>query len=101
VLGLAEFHAGHWDAAAEALGKWAELGPADQPGLEFFLAMAHWRAGHKEEARKWYDQAVGLMDRHKWQDEPLLRRRAEAAALLGLPEPTAPAKKEVPRPSRP
>ena len=100
VLGLAEYQAGHWDAATEALGKWSELGPTDRPGVEFFLAMAHWRAGRKGEARKWYDQAVSLMDRQKWRDEGLRRRRAEAAALLGLPEPTAPARKEVPRPSK-
>jgi hypothetical protein len=30
----------------------------------------------------------------------LKRFRTEASALLGLPEPTAPAKKEVPHPSK-
>ena len=26
----------------------------------FFLAMAHWRLGDKDKARKWYSQAIGL-----------------------------------------
>ena len=35
----------------------------------FFLAMAHWQLGHKEEARRWYDQGVAWMEKTKrnWQ----------------------------------
>ena len=53
----------------------------------FFLAMAHWQLSDKEQARKWYDQAVEWMEKNKPEDEELLRFRAEAAALLGLPIP--------------
>ena len=39
------------------------------------------------EARKWYDQAVAWMEKERPKDEDLRRCRAEAAALLGLPDP--------------
>lgn len=53
----------------------------------FFLAMAHWRLGDKEQARKWNDQAVQWMEKNKPQDEELQRFRAEAAERLQLSEP--------------
>ena len=46
--------------------------------------MAHWQLGHKEEARKWYDQAVGWMETNNPRNEELLRFRAEAAELLKI-----------------
>jgi hypothetical protein len=52
----------------------------------FFLAMAHWQLGEKDEARKYYDKAVAWMDKNKPDDEELRRFRAEAAALLGVPD---------------
>jgi hypothetical protein len=62
----------------------------------FFLAMAYWQLGRRDEARLWYDRAVQWMDKHVPNHRELRRFRAEAAALLGLPEPTAPGSKEVP-----
>ena len=53
----------------------------------FFLAMAHWQLGDKDEARKWYDKAVEWMDKNQPKNEELLRFRAEAAELLGISEP--------------
>jgi tetratricopeptide (TPR) repeat protein len=100
VLGLAEYRAGHWAAAIEAFEKSAKLGWVLDAQAAFFLAMAHWQLDHKNEARQWYDQAVGLIERPNWPTEDLPRLRAEAAKLLGLPEPTAPERKEVPRPTR-
>jgi hypothetical protein len=57
----------------------------------FFLAMAHWQLGHKDEARQWYSQAVGWMEKNQealTKDRPhaeeLKRFRAEAAELLGI-----------------
>jgi len=44
----------------------------------FFLAMAHWQMGNKEEARKRYDQAVQWMDKNQPTNEELRRFRAEA-----------------------
>ncbi len=48
----------------------------------FFLAMAHWRLGEREQARMWFDRAVRWMDQHKPHDDELRRFRAEAKALL-------------------
>jgi tetratricopeptide (TPR) repeat protein len=101
ILGEAEYRSGHWQAAIEALANATKFGTKDDRSLSLYLAMAHGQLGHKAEARKRYDQAVGWMEKRPSRDEDLLRLRAEAAALLGLPEPTAPAKKEVPRPSKP
>jgi hypothetical protein len=40
------------------------------------------------------------MEKNNPGDDQPRRFRVEAAALLGLPEPTAPARKEVPRPTK-
>ena len=52
----------------------------------FFLAMAHWRLGHKDEARAWYDKAAAWDAKNlpPPENEELRRFRAEAAALLGV-----------------
>jgi tetratricopeptide (TPR) repeat protein len=100
ILGEAEYRAGHWEAAIEALDHETRLGTKDSPGLALYLAMAKRQLGRRAEARRLYDQAVGWIKQRPSRDEDLLRLRAEAAALLGLPEPVAPAKKEVPRPSK-
>jgi hypothetical protein len=50
--------------------------------------MAHWQLGGKSEARKWYDQGVQWMEKHKPHDDELRRFRAEAAQLLGIGGPS-------------
>jgi hypothetical protein len=45
--------------------------------------MAHHRAGHKDQAQKWYDRGVAWMDQHAPKDADLLRYRSEAASVLG------------------
>ena len=95
---MARYRAGDWRGAIEALAKSEELAPGKDLGAEgFFLAMAHWQLGHKDEARRWYDRAVQWMAKNAPNNDELRRFRAEAAALLGLPEPVGPAGKEVPR----
>jgi hypothetical protein len=42
--------------------------------------------GNKEEARKWYDQAVQWMEKNAPRNEGFRRFRAEAAQALGLKE---------------
>jgi eukaryotic-like serine/threonine-protein kinase len=83
-LGYAEYRAGNWKSAIAALEKVKALGsPGDS--LEWYpLAMAHWRLGHKEEARTWYDQAVAWMEKNQPKNEELRRLQAEAAELLGI-----------------
>ncbi len=83
-LGVAQYRVADWGAAIAALEKVKELGsPGDN--LEWFpLAMAHWQLGEKEEARKWYDQAVTWMDKNAPKNEEFKRFRKEAAELLGV-----------------
>ena len=83
-LGIAQYYAGNWPAAQEALTKSMELHQGGDSFDWFFLAMAFWQMGKPEEARRWYDRAVAWMERHKPADGDLSRFRAEAEALLGL-----------------
>jgi hypothetical protein len=46
------------------------------------LAMTHVRLDRKDEARTWYEKAVGWMEKNAPKNEKLIRLRAEAAALL-------------------
>lgn len=81
-LGIALYRAGDWKEAAQALEKSALMRSGGSGTDWFFLAMAHWQLGQKDDARKWYDRAVRWMEKTQRQDEELLRFRAEAAELL-------------------
>jgi serine/threonine protein kinase/WD40 repeat protein len=82
-LGVAHYRAGDWKPAIAALEKSNELLKGKELSSNaFFLAMAHWQLGNKDEARKWCDQALGWMVKNKSQDEELRRFRAEAEGLL-------------------
>ena len=50
----------------------------------FYLAMAHWQLGEKEQARQWYDRAVEWMDKNQPKDDEFPRCCSEAADLLGI-----------------
>jgi eukaryotic-like serine/threonine-protein kinase len=93
-LGVAHYRAGDWNSAIEALEKSRELG-GGKASDRFFLAMANWQSGNKDQARKWYAEAIGLMEKNKTQGEEMRRFRAEAAALLGVTDqPKSAGKKE-------
>jgi tetratricopeptide (TPR) repeat protein/predicted Ser/Thr protein kinase len=90
-LGITLYRAGDWNAAVNALEKSRELRQGGDWYDWFFLAMAHWRLGHKEEARRWYDQAIAWMEknagelaRNKPKHAQFCRFRTEAAELLGV-----------------
>ena len=86
-LGTALYRAGDWKAAIETLERADQLqGGKRLSGNAFFLAMAHWQLGNKDEARKWYDRAVEWMDKNQPKNEELRRFRAEAAELLEVEE---------------
>jgi hypothetical protein len=98
-VGVARYRAGDWKGALEAFGRtdrkhwwkpdqvWSrELAGA---GGWFFRAMAHWRLGDKDMARKEYAEAVRWLDEYAPEDYELNRIRAEAAALLGIKDPPA------------
>jgi tetratricopeptide (TPR) repeat protein len=85
-LGAAEYRAGHWQAAVDALQKSSELKYYNVGRTGFFRAMAHWQLGQKDEARQWYDKAVEWMEKNRPWDEELRRFRAEAEELMGMAE---------------
>jgi WD40 repeat protein len=88
-LGVAHYRAGNWKKAIKALTQSMELQRGALESFDtFFLAMAHWRLGEKDQARRWYRRAVRWLEKNKdqfltkpWQEE-LARFRAEAAKLL-------------------
>jgi tetratricopeptide (TPR) repeat protein len=83
-LGVAQYRDGDWKAAVEALMKSVQLRKGGDSFNFFFLAMAYWQLGEKDNAHAWYDRAVAWMDKNSPQDGELKRFRAEATALLGL-----------------
>ena len=69
-LGLARYRTGAWKDSIAALEKSIELREdvredAGNSFQWFFLAMAHWQAGNKEQARKWYDRAAERADKNR------------------------------------
>jgi tetratricopeptide (TPR) repeat protein len=92
-LGVAHYRAGNYRDAVAALKKSSELNAGHERFEWFFLAMAHWRLGDREQARTWYDKAVAWMDKHMPDNDELKRFRAEAAELLGVKDP--PSRKEI------
>jgi tetratricopeptide (TPR) repeat protein len=86
-LGVAQYRAESYQEALDALQKSIDSGYGGNSFDWFFLAMAHWRLNHKDEARQWYDKAVLWMDKYEPDNEQLLRFHAEAAELLGVTAP--------------
>ena len=95
-LGVARYRAGDCKGAREALQRSMELRQGGSSADWFFLAIAQWQLGEKEQARKRFHQAVLWMDKNQPQDAELRRFRAEAAALLGIQDAPPPPKKEPP-----
>ena len=87
-LGVARYRAGDYRGAVADLEKSVKLRGGGDSIDFFFLAMAHWRLGHTDQARTWYADATAWMDRRAADNPELLRFRTEAGALLGVPAPT-------------
>jgi serine/threonine protein kinase len=87
-LGVARYRAGKPAEALVALEQAARLRDAPCTDEEFFLAMIHQRLGAADKARQLFNQAVQHMEANQPGSEWLRRLRAEAAAVLGLPEPS-------------
>src|SRR5262249_3982641 len=80
-LGVAYYQAGKWEAVLEIF-------PARASGSAwqwFWMAMAHEQLDHKDEARRWYFSSLDWMATA--QQKELRDLQAEAAAVLGLPDP--------------
>jgi serine/threonine protein kinase len=86
-LGVALYRTGDWKGSISALEKSEALAPDKNLAFNgFFLAMAAWQLGQKDEARTWYDRAVAWMEKNQPHNDELIRFRAEAAALLCVTE---------------
>jgi eukaryotic-like serine/threonine-protein kinase len=87
LLGVAQYRAGDPVAAIEALQKATGLLDRCDAELSFYLAMAHWQKGGREQARVWYDQAIAWIERYHPANGQLDRLREEAELLLGKEQP--------------
>jgi tetratricopeptide (TPR) repeat protein len=83
-LGAAQCRVGDYDAAVTSLQAAMQIASGGDSAAGFFLAMAEWQRGSKDQARKRYQQAVNWMDKNSPNDEELRRFRTEAASLLML-----------------
>ena len=83
-LGVAQYRAGAWKEASLALQKSMELRNGGDAFDWFFIGMAHWQLGQKEEARMQYERALQWMKENLPQESELRRFRSEAEALLGI-----------------
>lgn len=82
-LGLAYYRNGDWPSAIAALERACQVRPDHGNDHTFFaLAMAYWRAGRPDEARRYYDRAIEWNTHRSLAPEraPLYE---EATALLG------------------
>jgi serine/threonine protein kinase/tetratricopeptide (TPR) repeat protein len=85
-LGAAHYRAGNWQDAVATLTKALEL-PEGSAWSFFFLAMAHAKLGHPDQARQCYDRAVQFMEKSRADHRELSRFRREAEQVLGINEP--------------
>lgn len=83
-LGVAKYRVGDWAGAIEALSKSMHLRNGGDATEWFFLAMAEWQIGHKEEAHTRYGKALTWMDKHQPKNGELIEFRNEAAELIEL-----------------
>ena len=81
-LGVAQCRAGQYAEAVDSLKKAVELHDGGNSSDFFFLAIAHWHLGNKDEARRWHKKAVEWMAEHDSSNHELLGFRTEVNQLL-------------------
>jgi len=83
-LGAALYRAGDWNGALQALRRAIHSkGYNNEPRTRYFLAMACWRLGKKDEANRWFDGTSPEPTSESLAAEPVSWFRQEAAAVLG------------------
>ena len=88
-LALAEYRSGHWAESIAANEQTMALRNGGAASDWFFLAMAHWQKGDKDESRRWFDKAVAWTKEKGPKNAELRQFWTEAAELLGQPGPDA------------
>ncbi len=99
-LGVAYYRAGQLEDAKNALYRSMELRNEGDSFDWFFLSLIHFKLGHKDRAREWYDRAAGRLKQIPQfggslslnQLNELYRFEVEAAEVMGLPKPAPPAR---------
>jgi serine/threonine protein kinase/WD40 repeat protein len=92
-IGVAQYRSGAWQAALKALEEAEHRAPGESLGITAFVqAMCHHRLGNPTRAREQYQLALRWCEQHVNQQtvirqEELEAFRAEAEALLGVPQP--------------
>jgi tetratricopeptide (TPR) repeat protein/tRNA A-37 threonylcarbamoyl transferase component Bud32 len=81
-LGMAEFRARNWKAAAEAMQEAMKRRMGGNAYEWLFLAMVHHELGERDEARRWFGKSVEWMTQLKTPDPYLEQFRREAEARL-------------------
>jgi hypothetical protein len=96
VRGAALYRAGRFDEAIRSLEKGIQLrGGNSSSQSRAFLALAHYRLGHRDEARRWLDKLLAARPKEgadfSWDDVEIriLRREAESL-ILGSRHPAPP-----------
>jgi tetratricopeptide (TPR) repeat protein len=97
-LGVAAFRSREWKTAGDALQQSIHFNGGAAIDC-FFLAMTRWQQGDRNDAQRWFDQAVAWIERNKAQIErnpseqaQLRQFQAEATALLRQSGPVTPVK---------
>jgi len=89
LLGVAEYEAGQFQDAIASLRQGMQRRAGGDSFDRLFLAMAHWQVGEKQEARRWYQQALEYIDHdgrtisRDFTPLDAKRIRAEARQLIG------------------
>lgn len=81
-LGYALYRNGRYEEARRILLDSHREGAAD--GVWFFLAMASWKLGVREEARRYYDESIAWMKKHDRSFPMVTALKDEAARMLGV-----------------
>jgi eukaryotic-like serine/threonine-protein kinase len=94
-LGAALYRAGRYEEAIRHLDESLEaLDGADPPRVFAFLAMAHHRLGHRDEAKRWLGKLAAYRPKDgpefSWDDVEIRILRREAEALILGSRPAAP-----------
>jgi len=88
-LALAEYRHGQWARSRTAIERCTALQNGRSAIDWFILALVQWQRGDKDQARIWFDEAVGSMNENAPKDLDLRQLWREAAELLGRPGPAA------------
>ena len=81
-LGVTYYRDGDCQSAIDMLNQSMALRSGGDASDWFFLAMAHWKSGNREEARRWLARGVEWIEKNPVHDEELTRFQTEALSLL-------------------